>query len=426
MTGKVTSITEIRSAIQRREARVKTTNRTVSTLLLVVAALILIGLAATISASSAVAIQSQADQFHFLKRQLLGLGLGTVALLTAAFVPYQWYRKLAVPLTAVSLILLVVVLMVGSVVNGAKSWLHLGPVSFQPAELAKFSAIVSLAAAYERKHRSLGDLGHFLAPMAVYVGLPAALIMFQTDVGAVLVMGAAAMAVAAVSAAPFRFVTVTSATSFVTALTLILAGGGERSRRLTAFLDPWADPSGDSWQLVQGYYALGTGGLFGSGLGNSRARWFYLPNAHTDFIFAIIGEETGIVGAGVVLALFAVLAATGWMIANRARDAFGRMLAIGLTAWFIIQAVVNVGGVLGVLPITGVTLPFVSYGGTSLAISMAVAGVLISIAAAPTSRRRSRRTAAPSAASPPRSGRSRAGRSPSGQTSTGRRPSRRR
>lgn len=394
MTSKVTSITELRTAIQRRDARAKTTNRTVSMLLLVVAALIVIGLAATISASSVVAIQNQADQFYYLKRQLLGLGLGTVLLLATAFIPYHWYRQLAVPLSLVSVALLATVLMVGAEANGARSWLSFGPINFQPSELAKFAAIVSLAAAFERKQRLLNDAGHFLAPIAVFVGLPAALIMFQTDLGAVVVLGSASLAVAAVSTAPIRFLAVTGVSSIVAMIGLALSNP-ERASRITAFLDPWADPAGDSWQLVQGYYALGTGGVFGSGLGNSRARWFYLPNAHTDFIFAIVGEETGIIGAGVVLALFAVLAASGWMIANRARDPFGRMLAMGLTAWFTFQAVINIGGVLGLMPITGVTLPFVSYGGTSLAVSMAMAGVLISVASAsPASTGRGRRRGA--------------------------------
>jgi cell division protein FtsW len=164
----------------------------------------------------------------------------------------------------------------------------------------------------------------------------------------------------------------------------------ERLSRITSFLDPWADPTGDGFQLIQSYYALGTGGVFGTGLGTSRARWFYLPNAHTDFIFAIIGEETGLIGGLLVLALFALLAAIGWMIASRARDAFGRMLAVGITSWLVVQALVNVGGVLGVLPITGVTLPFVSYGGTSLAATMAAVGVLVNVAG-PGDRSRSRR-----------------------------------
>jgi cell division protein FtsW len=181
------------------------------------------------------------------------------------------------------------------------------------------------------------------------------------------------------STAPFRYVVGTGVIGGVIGAGLALSAEYRRDRIL-GFLDPWADAGGTGWQLIQSYYALGTGGMFGVGLGGSRARWFYLPNAHTDFIFAIIGEETGFVGASMVLALFALFAAAGWTVARRAPDAFGRMVAAGITAWITVQAIVNVGGVLGVMPITGITLPFVSYGGTSIAVAMAAAGVLVNIA----------------------------------------------
>jgi len=155
---------------------------------------------------------------------------------------------------------------------------------------------------------------------------------------------------------------------------------GYRMDRIDSFLDPWADPSGNGYQVIQGYYALGTGGLFGVGLGASRARWSYLPNAHTDFIFAIIGEETGLVGAMMVLVLCMVIALVGWSIASRAPDRFGRMVAAGITGWLSFQALTNIGGVLGVLPITGIVLPFVSFGSTALISCLAGVGVLVNIA----------------------------------------------
>jgi cell division protein FtsW len=155
---------------------------------------------------------------------------------------------------------------------------------------------------------------------------------------------------------------------------------GYRMERIDSFLDPWADPSGNGYQVIQGYYALGTGGLFGVGLGASRSRWSYLPNAHTDFIFAIIGEETGLVGAMMVIALCLVIALVGWSIASRAPDRFGRMVAAGITGWLSFQALTNIGGVLGVLPITGIVLPFVSFGSTALISCLAGVGVLVNIA----------------------------------------------
>jgi cell division protein FtsW len=153
-----------------------------------------------------------------------------------------------------------------------------------------------------------------------------------------------------------------------------------RAERIEGFLDPYADSSGNGYQVIQGYYALGNGGIFGVGLGASRARWLYLPNAHTDFIFAIIGEETGLIGGLTVLGLFIVLALAGWMVASRAPDRFGRMVAAGITVWLSFQALVNIGGVLGVLPITGIALPFVSFGSTALIVSMAAMGILVNIA----------------------------------------------
>jgi cell division protein FtsW len=387
----VTSITEIRAAVKNREAKVNATNRLVTTLLLVVAALIVIGMAATISATSTVALREDSARWYYMQRQLLGLGMGTIGLLLAAKVPMAWYRKASFPLFVVTLGLLILVLRIGYKAGGATSWINLGPVNFQPTELAKFSVILALAAVLDRKRRALDDLGHYLAPVAAYVGVVAFLVMLQGDLGGVIIVGSCAIAVMVVSTAPLRYVFGTGVGGALIAL-IVASRSAERWSRITSFLDPWADPLGDSFQLIQGYVALGTGGIFGTGLGNSRARWFYLPNAHTDFIFAIIGEETGLIGGILVLALFALLAVIGVTIAFRCIDPFSRMVASGITVWLSFQAVVNIGGVLGMLPITGVTLPFVSYGGTSLAISMAAVGVLVNIAtsaSAAKSRRRS-------------------------------------
>ncbi|HSL25559.1 MAG TPA: FtsW/RodA/SpoVE family cell cycle protein, partial [Acidimicrobiia bacterium] len=182
-----------------------------------------------------------------------------------------------------------------------------------------------------------------------------------------------------VSRAPSFFVLGLGASTGVIGGVLALTEG-YRVDRIVSFLNPWADPSGTGYQLIQGYYALGTGGLFGVGLGASRARWSYLPNAHTDFIFAIIGEEIGLVGAMMVLALYLAIALTGWSIVARAPDRLARMVAAGITGWLSFQALTNIGGVLGVLPITGIVLPFVSYGSSALIICMAAIGILVNIA----------------------------------------------
>jgi cell division protein FtsW len=192
------------------------------------------------------------------------------------------------------------------------------------------------------------------------------------------IIGAAAMAVVIASDTPFRYVTLLALIA-VLVTTYLAFDADYRADRITGFLDPTADAQGNGYQLLQGYYALGNGGIFGVGLGASRARWFYLPNAHTDFIFAIIGEETGLIGGLTIIGLFVVLALAGWATAARAPDRFGRMLAAGMTVWLSFQALVNVGGVLGVVPITGIALPFVSFGSTAMVVSMAAIGVLVNI-----------------------------------------------
>ncbi len=378
MTTNVTSIARIRTAARQRAERVKSNNRTSTVLLLVMVVLVVIGLGATMSASSTVGIKDTGERFYYFKRQLVGVGLGTVALLVASRVPYRFYRKAALPLFVLTLASLVAVLMIGSTAGGAQRWIVIGGFNFQPSELAKFSVISLLALIMERKRGKLDRWGDLVIPVGFVVGTTGALLLMQPDLGTTILVGAAAMAVLWASPAPAGRVVLMGAGGILSAAGAAFAAD-YRMDRITGFLDPWANASTKGYQLIQGYYALGDGGIFGVGLGASRARWFYLPNAHTDFIFAIIGEETGLIGAMTVLALFAVLAAAGWAVASRAPDPFGRMLAAGLTAWLSMQALINVGGVLGVMPITGIALPFVSFGGTALILSMAALGVLVNI-----------------------------------------------
>jgi cell division protein FtsW len=381
MTANVTSIARVRAAARDRAEILKVNNRTATTLLVLVVVLVVIGLGATQSASSAVAIDQDQDRFHYFKRQLLGVGIGTIALLITSRIPYRFYRRLAMPAFGATVGLLVAVLVIGPVRGGAQRWLFLGGFSFQPSELAKVAVVVVLAYILEKKHRLLTTFGHFAVPVVFTVGIIGGLVMLQPDLGTTIIIGAAAMAVILASEAPFRYVLLLMML-VVGAAWLLAFSDQYRVDRITGFLDPWGNASGEGYQLIQGYYALGNGGIFGVGLGASRARWFYLPNAHTDFIFAIIGEETGLIGALTVIGLFVVLALAGWMVASRAPDRFGRMVAAGLTVWLSFQALVNIGGVLGVLPITGIALPFVSFGSTALIVSMAAIGILVNIAQA--------------------------------------------
>lgn len=380
MTAGVTSITRARAAARTKAERTNTNARIAALLLAPIAILSVIGLGATMSASAIIGLEEYGDRFYFFTSQLMWVGIGTVVLIVATRVPYHWYRRYAIPIFVLSLIGLVAVLQIGVVRGGSRRWIELGSFgSIQPSEFAKFGVIVFLAMVMEKKEKLLADFWHFLIPVAVSLGTVAVLILRQPDLGTTLVIFGAAVTVLAVSAAPIRYVI--AATAGGTALgTLLALGQDYRRARILSFLDPFGDKLGDGWQVVQSQLALGTGGVFGVGLGASRARWSFLPNAHTDFIFAIIGEETGFAGGLIVLILFAWLTTVGIAISYRAPDRFGRMLAAGLIAWLSLQALVNIGGVVGALPVTGMPLPFVSYGGSALLTVMGAAGILVNIA----------------------------------------------
>ena len=380
MTAGVTSITRTRAAARSKAERT-TTNARVATLLLApIAILSVIGLGATMSASAIIGLEKYNDKFYFFTSQIIWVGAGIVVLVIATRVRYQWYRRLAVPIFLISVVGLIAVLQIGVVRGGSRRWIELGSFgSVQPSEFAKFGVIVFLAMVMEKKEKLLTDFWHFLVPVAVSLGLVGVLMLKQPDLGTTLVIFGAAAVVLAVSAAPLRYVIATTVAGGVLG-TLLAFAEPYRKERLLSFLDPFNDKLGDGWQVVQSQLALGTGGVFGVGLGASRARWSFLPNAHTDFIFAIIGEETGFAGGLIVLLLFGWLTVVGIAISYRAPDRFGRMLSAGLVAWLSLQALVNIGGVVGALPVTGMPLPFVSYGGSALLTVMGAAGILVNIA----------------------------------------------
>jgi len=340
--------------------------------------LLIIGLGAMLSASSVIAIRETGDHLYYIKRQIIWVGLGLAALVIFSRVPYRWYRRFAGPIFLVAVGGLVATLILGDVRGGARRWIELGPVTIQTSEFAKIATLVLLAAVLAKKERLLRSFPHFILPVVTILGVVSVLLLLQPDFGTALLIGAAAFAVIIASSAPLGFIVGLGAVGGV----LAVAGAftmDYRRARITGFLDPFADPLGAGHQAVQSLVALGTGGWFGVGLGASRARWSFLPNAHTDFIFAIIGEETGFIGAILVILLFTVFAAVGIRIALSAPDTFGRLLAVGIVAWLTFQALVNIGGVVAVLPITGVPLPFVSSGGNAMLVSLAAVGILINI-----------------------------------------------
>jgi cell division protein FtsW len=380
MSARVTSITHLRTAAKRREKVQGANSRLAASLLVIVGILTVIGLGATLSASSVAGLLSEAnDNLVFFKRQVFWVGAGAVVMFIAMKVPYTLYRRIAAPILLISIFGLVLVELFGVSDGGAKSWLAIGPVSGQPSEFAKFGVIVFLAATLSRKAKLLEGFWHFLAPVAASAGIVMLLVLKQRDLGTTLVIAAAAAGVLLASAAPLLYVLATGVVGGGLATAAALAEPYRRARIL-CFLHPEADPLGNCFQLTQSQLALGSGGLFGVGLGASRARWSYLPNAHTDFIYAIMGEETGFAGAVMILLMFVMLTLLGVAISHRSSDPFGRLLAAGITAWLSAQAIINIGGVVGVVPITGIPLPFVSVGGTAMVTAMGAVGVLINIA----------------------------------------------
>jgi cell division protein FtsW len=382
MAARVIPIAGSRALLRREEARARRSWRLVVGLLVPVGLLAVVGLGAILSASSVRGLEEHGDSLYYFKRQLVWLGGGVAALTAAAAFPTRWWRRLAFPFFAVTAALLVAVLLLGSRIGGAERWLQLGPVTLQPSEFAKPATVLFLATLVSRKEDSMHRFRDFLWPVALSVGVVGALVMMQPDLGTTVLIGAGGFAVLVASAAPMAFVMGGGLIGAASALAAA-ALSPYRWDRITSFLSTTSDPLGSGYQAMQSLVALGSGGLFGVGLGASRARWSFLPNAHTDFIFAILGEETGLAGSLAVLLLFVVLTVSGTLIALRCRDRFGRLVAIGVTTWLAAQALVNLGGVTGVLPITGVPLPFVSFGGSALLTEMMGVGILVGIARRP-------------------------------------------
>ncbi|MCP3975358.1 MAG: putative lipid II flippase FtsW [bacterium] len=380
MATSVTPIARARSIRRAREAA-RAADRNSVLLLLPVITLLVVGLGAILSASSVIARFEHGDQFFYFKRQVIWAVLGVGVLVVASRIPYRLYKRYSGLIFGVSVVGLVATLAWGSIRGGSRRWIEVGPVTLQASEFSKFAVVVFLAAALSRKEGYLNNFAHFFWPVAGSLGITALLLMMEPDLGTTILVAATAVAILVASTSPLRYVIGLASLGSMAALGSALSQPYQKERIL-AFLDPAADPLGYGLQPLQSLVALGTGGWFGVGLGASRARWSFLPNAHTDFIFSIIGEETGLAGSLTIIALFMVLALVGISVAKRAPDAFGRLLAIGLVSWLTFQALINIGGVAVVLPITGVPLPFVSSGGSAMLANMAAAGVLVNIARA--------------------------------------------
>jgi cell division protein FtsW len=347
-------------------------------LLLITLALVAFGLVMVYSATSAPAALGNGDSFYYLRKQGLYAVVGVALLLIARRSSYRALRHLAPALVVASIGLLVTVLAIGETVNGARRWLQFGPAVFQPSEFAKLALLV-FAAAYLARRPAPQTLGELFKPLGLVTGVVCGLLLVEPDLGTAITIVVMLGGILVVSGAPSRLLT----TAGALCVGLVLAAAWfepYRRARLLSFLNPWDDAQGAGYQTVQAMIGLGSGGIFGEGLGQSVLKNFYLPEAHTDMIFAIIGEELGLVGATALIGAYAAFAYAGFRVALSCRDPFGKRLAAGITTLICGQALINLAAVMGAAPLTGITLPFVSYGGSSLVVGLAAVGILLNIA----------------------------------------------
>ncbi len=350
-------------------------------IMLMAIALTCFGVVMVYSASSVMAAKKFHDGFFFLKRQGLFALLGFALMLVTMRVNYQFWRKLAAPILLGCIVLLVLVLIpgIGGSAGGASRWIKLFPgFNFQPSEIAKIALIIYMAYSLDRKQDKIKQLGPGFVSYMLILLVMLGLLLKQPDMGSALTL--ATVAIIMLFAAGTRLVYITSiilmSMPFIYFLVMNVA---YRKRRIMAFLDPWQDPQNSGFQIIQSWLALGTGGLFGRGLGEGKQKLFYLPEAHTDFILSVVGEELGFIGVVVIIGMFFLLVQRAMRIAVAAPDTFGRFLALGIAVLFGIEASVNMGVVTGLLPTKGLALPFISYGGSSLLISLFAVGILLNI-----------------------------------------------
>jgi len=379
-----------------RKTEVKKENKKMDyTLVVTLLLLLALGIIMVLSASSPTALAEDGDSYSYVKKQLMFAVLGLIGMFVISKVDYRIYQKLYKPIYLLVILLLLAVPLIGYEVAGAKRWINLfGITSFQPSEVAKIGLILFFAA-YLVKHKDTlkkwWDSKTYKYPSGLlvaffWVGIPAAILLFaQTHLSATLVILAVVSIMIIVAGARIRHFLIIGIVGGGLAGTLlyVLATyadiGSFRIARFTAFLDPWSDPQGAGWQIIQSLYAIGSGGLFGVGLGNSMQKYLYISEPHNDFIFAVVAEELGFIGCAVILILFAIIIWRGIMIAINAKDMFGTLVAVGITSLIAIQVVINIGVVTSVFPVTGMALPFFSYGGTSLFVLLCTMGILLNI-----------------------------------------------
>jgi cell division protein FtsW len=345
-----------------------------ATLLLVFASIVMV-----YSASALVALERYQQPYLFVTRQVMWTVLGLALLALAMRVDYRTYRNDTFVWALLGLVtLMLIAVLFSAPINGTRRWFGLGGLGVQPSELAKIACVFFTALILERRMHRIDELSYSMLPISIVVGVLGGLILLEPDFGTAVSLVLIVVAMVFAAGLNYRYL-VGAVLVALPAIYLVLVSAPYRRRRLLAFWDPWADPLGDGFQIIQSLIAVGTGGLFGRGLMEGVQKLFYLPEPHTDFIFAVIGEELGLIGATGVLACFCLIAWRGLRISLRAQDSFGSFVALGITSMIVVQAFVNMSVVLGLLPTKGIPLPLVSAGGSSLMVSLLATGVLLNI-----------------------------------------------
>jgi len=353
-----------------------------STIITVLAGVLsVIGLVMVGSASEIFSIDTYGSPWAILIRECIWLAVGVASFVFASRVDYHWWRRVSGLLMIGTFVLLLAVLVpgVGSNAGGSTRWIGIGPLLIQPSEVMKLALALAGADLIAKREDRGGANRTIVGPLLLMTAAAAGLVLMQPDLGTAVVIACITMALLFASGVPMR--PIAKLLGVLVGLTLVVGLiDPYRRARLLSFIDPGAHASGSGYQVVQSLIGLGSGHIFGVGLGNGRQKWGYLPNAHTDFIFSVIGQELGLVGAVCVLALLVAFAWFGVRVASRAPDRYGGLLGVGLVAWIAAETVINVGAVIGLLPVTGIPLPFISYGGSSLVLTLLAAGILVNIA----------------------------------------------
>jgi len=350
-------------------------------LLIATISLVFIGIVMVFSSSWPEAMVEFENGYYFLKKQIISASIGFIAMLVFMNLNYKFFKKYSGPIYILSLLSgFLLFTPLGITLKGATRWINLGFTTFMPSDAIKVGSIIFFAAFLANKKEKVTTLVQGTIPAFLYIGLSCGLIYLQPDLGTAVTLAGTMMAMFFVAGMKLSHLfTMVGAASVFLAYAITGEGNEYRMRRWTTFLDPFQDKLGDGWQVVQSLYALGSGGLFGLGLGKSRQKFFYIPEAYNDFIFSIIGEELGLLGTLLVLFLFLIVIWRGIIIALKTDDLFGCYLASGITALITLQSLINIAVVTSTIPTTGITLPFVSFGGTSLLFYLAIIGILLNI-----------------------------------------------